>query len=693
MAGPLSPFGVSLGGINLSCIADPTGRTDAGLGYSGTFAAAESSQAFVKRDMAVYLRRFSRGAGFVERRDAGDDDGYAWGENIDTWSGNGVRPAGRRQNVGFGYGLGVATSTVIDSAIFQGHLFAIAQSGHCIRWSNCDPRISNVPVHDPAINYFGSPSESFHPGYRPKAIAVFQDAPGSTRLMVSASHYSSGDTRMYQRDPAGVWSASPVLVVGPLAYRADYMAVTWWEGRDGVGAERLHIAHAGDSIIRHCIAGSNPLLAASYVTPIDVGKKEHPITALVAAPGHLYCIKKNGVHDINEIHSWNQTPYWEDAASMQYPSAALIYDDHLYAGRGMDLDRMDLRAEGLQQRIPGACGPGFLWQDGTPLIGYITDLASHDGWLLAALYNPYNGVSYVMRAKDRRIANIDVPNPLVWHGAEQAITDGDVLINHIRVTPNAATTYGQLSSYLWMFSTVGYAGTPYCDLYYAPLPTGGGALSLRVSGGFQDYHPTAKLYMTAQQWDDRSANKGVHRIDVVGDAVGPTTTIEIKTRSDGRTETITDESTWISRGTLTGNVSSIVTSFTGHSIGLQAILTTPPQAGPPPSAYYTAPILHELSPRAHVVREALEVRTLWIVLEQDHELRHTQTDIRSISDVFAQVAALQNVATTSTFVDELGESHQVYVEQGVRFARTEVASQGSVPEYRTVARLELSLVS
>src|SRR5688572_19301265 len=97
----LSAFTITLHDASLTCIpAPPTSKADldsADPGYSGSVAPQDSTQALVKRDMPVYLRRFSRGAGFVEMRDADEDDGgYAWVEDAFTHLGNGITPSGRR---------------------------------------------------------------------------------------------------------------------------------------------------------------------------------------------------------------------------------------------------------------------------------------------------------------------------------------------------------------------------------------------------------------------------------------------------------------------------------------------------------------------------------------------------------------------------------------------------------------------
>lgn len=684
----LSSWPITLGGYPLTMVNSPDIPEDGPEpypGYDGTFAPQEVTRTFVKRDAAVIHKRFSRGCGIVERRDENDDGGYAWAEDMMMWFGNGVMPSGRRVNVGTGYGLGATytNAIVIDSVTFNGHLWAITSTGQCLRWPNSDP--TQTPVADPALNAFGSATTSFRTGYLPKAIVVFSVVVATVItpcLVVSTYNSGTGATRMYSYTVAGGWTEG----AADLGYRADKMATCFWEGRDGVGAERLHI-QATDTVVRHCIQGNDPTAGASYITPLTVGNGGHAIWGLLAAPAHLYPLKKNGIHDTNELRAWNLTPYWEEQANnVVFPNAKLLYDDHLYAGRGYTLDRYDLRlGDGVQQRIPGTCHPMAFMQDGTPIVGWITALSQHDGWILASIYNPAKQASYVMRGKDRRILNVDIPNPIVWQGAEQAITSGDVLINRMHVTPISTGA----TSYLWMFASVGFSGVATADLYYAPLPNGSGPLSLQASSGTFSFNPTGRVYLSADTWDDRNASKGVHRIDGVGRTISATSTVQIKSRADGDPTTITDQATWTTQGTMTANTASITpaSALTGQSVMLQSILTTP-------SPYTSPPILHEISPRAHVVREALEIRYIWVLLEKDYPLQDGTPDLRDMDAVWTAIAALQNQAAAQTFVDENGVTRSVYVEQGIQFGRRQVDDEAmGAPVWRTTARLELSLVA
>lgn len=666
-----SSFTVTLHGQLLTVIPDPTkvkGAKEQQPSYSGTFLAQDSTRQLEKRDVPVYIRRFSRGAGFVEMRDEDDDGGYAWAEDAFTHLGNGVTPSGRRVESSSNFGLPQAESPVTDTVIFEGHVWCLTSSGRLFYFAGGDPTV--VPTYSPALNAFGDASHSFHAGYFPTAMVAFQTAAGVAALYVACVG-PAGVYRIYQYT-GGAWSAGADFV-GIDVFK---MAVVWWEGRDGVGALRLAI-DTGNNVIRHCIAGSDPLLEASYVTPITIGNPSYPLKRLIAAPQQLFGLCTNGLWTFNELRSWNLTPNWEQTASSFQGAYGILYDDHIYGTRYTTLDRYDLRTDGRQERIGGECGPLAFMQDGTPIRGVLGAQAIHDGWLLQVVANGQNGNVYIMRGKDRRVLNVDVPNPMVWYGAEQMlIPDTGVVrdVTHLAVSPAG------LTSYLWMFTSV--AGTP--RLNYAPLPLGSGPLAFQLGGGSFPYNPTARLYMTAQTWGDRNAKKGVRRYDFSNRRTTATSTIGLRTRADGDPLSITDQGTWTHQGTAVADQTSFTPAVqvTGHSIALQAILTTP-------SPYTAPPIMHELSPRARVVRETFDVRELWVLLERDHELRDGQVDPRSPDAIFAALLAMQDSATTAIFVDETGATHNVYVEQGLDYARVQVDEK----EYRTVVRIEISVVS
>lgn len=693
------PWTVTLGGIELTVVPDPAGKAiDAG--YSGAYETQESTRAFARRDVPLYLSSFKRGAGFVEMVDPSNDGGLAWAEDGYTHLGNGLRPSGLRVAKGAGLGLLVSGVTATDLAItdsrqFNGHLWCITSGGCVIRLPGTDP--NGVPVFDPALNSgaWANPTTSLRAGYVCKAIEVFGTtitggvyAAGGTptpALYVSAYNSATGATRIYQYTVAGGWTESAVL-----GFRADRMTVVWWEGRDGVGAQRL-VIQTDDVTIRHCIYGSDPMAAGSYVTPIVVCPG-YSITRLEAAPTHLFVGTTAGWYDVSEIRAAPLTPYYKALPSVNNCALSTIYEDGLIGTRGFGLDRLDLNLGAMvQQRRPGECGPGFRWQDGTPIFGQISGLAQHDGALLMSLWNSANLTSYAGRAYDRHSVNVEVENPLVHYWAEQVIKPtagiGQQVTHMAVVAPSVSSALlSDRTVYQLLFTADNPTNLGFnFNLYYAPLPTGSGSLSIQASAGSFTHNTPARFFFTAQNWGDRNALKVVRRYDIASAETNGTATIELRARADGAAATRADTSTYTSQGlhNTTANTKSMIpaTVTSGNSIELLAILSTV-------SPYQGAPVLKEVSPRAAIRREVFKTRSIWIVLEKDHELASGAVDLRDPDTVFAAVSALQT-AGYQAFVNETGGSETVLVEQGVQFAR----GDDGTGQWKTLARFELSTVA
>jgi hypothetical protein len=196
-------FTVTLGGIPLTVVPDPTGKADPNVpAYSGSYETQESDLTFRKRDVPQFIRRFDRGCGFVEMRDQQDDGGYAWAEDMMMWLGNGALPSGRRTATASSYGV-TATGAVTDSVLFNGSLHGISAKGG-LWWAGTNP--AAVPTISPALNAFGDPTSSWRAGYLAKAVVLFKTAAGVPCVVVSTYNAGTGATRMYQYTVAGGWA-------------------------------------------------------------------------------------------------------------------------------------------------------------------------------------------------------------------------------------------------------------------------------------------------------------------------------------------------------------------------------------------------------------------------------------------------------------------------------------------------------
>ena len=175
----------------------------------------------------------------------------------------------------------------------------------------------------------------------------------------------------------------------------------------------------------------------------------------------------------------------------------------------------------------------------------------------------------------------------------------------------------------------------------------------------------------------------VRRYDHTGDKASASNYITLKVRADADPLTVRTQASWTTEGTITSDDSTILpaTITSGKLIETQLEWTTA-------SPYTTAAVSGELRIRAAVRRETFEVRYLYVVLERDHELIHGAPDPREPDDVFSAIVAFQDTAQVA-YIDEQKRTYQALVEQGITYSRELIDER----EYRTVARLELSIVS
>lgn len=691
MDAALGTWNVSIGGVPLTILANPDDPKDDTAGYDGSFETQESTNRVERRDVPKILgARLSRGFGFIERRSSDDDGGYAYSTNGHAHFGDGWRAAGRRQTTALASISG--GTAALDGARFIGireygnSVYFIADLGCVIKFTNGDP--TSTPVYDPALNYFSSATDSLHAGYEARAIEVFDNATGASCLYVGSFKTGTG-ARIYQRDSAGTWTSAT------LTNNVDRFAKCFWGDERGVGANRLHTRSDATHELRHVIQGDDPMDPAKWVTPIEVGDSGSQIQQLVAAPLELIPFKTDGFYTITPFRTAPLTPYWAESKALNEHAAASfgfmparIYGNHIYAARGLGMDRYDLRVSGQIQRLGQECGPSFGTQDGHPIRGWVTALGEHDGWLLAAVWNPDNKTTYIGRAIERPPGDPH-PNPLVWHFSECTIppvagVGKMVTAMHVGAPTGSGATLASIKQYLWLCyvrSDSGGAGIgPSID--YVEMPTSGGGLSQTVSGGTYAYAASAEIIHTGQSWDDRNALKPVRRYDNVSARTSATNPLALKMRADGDPTTIDDDTSWTLEGTITSNSQPVIpeTVKSGRFIQVKVVSMVA-------SPYTTAPVSYEVRVRVAVRYEVFDVRILHVVLQRNYELRGGTPDIREPDDVLDSITAFQLTAD-KVYVDEVNRSYRVLVEQGIRYRKQDMGDG----TYKTIARVECSLV-
>lgn len=715
--GTLGTWPVTIGGVTVTTILDPAKPdTRQRAGVQGQYQAQEATNRLVPRTVPIAINTFSKGSGYVRRRGADDDGGYAWTENMIMWFGEGPIPAGRilpysitSPSSDNGQGnTPIANSKIVQFIEAFGHLWLIFDAPALLRIPNCDP--AQTPVYDPPINNatYGTASTALGAGNAGRCAEVFETSGGAAALYVGTDNAGTG--RVYEITTPGTVTAGSTDFTTGSTYSASKMRSVWWADKEtNTGAQRL-LLKTGPNEVRHCIAGSDPKLQASYVTPIKVGAVSEEIQALVASELHAYAITNGGIKDFNELRVRNLTPYWRQTQSLIRQSAsvlrglpAMLMNDHLVAGRGFgSIDRYPVSQDGYQQRVVGECSPMAYAQDGTPIQGWFTAFCdSGDGGLLAALYNPDKQTTYIGRAYPRELVNVPGRGPLVWHWAEVVIppiSGTPYMVSAMHVAAPALSVGGVLASpklYLWLALTPS-AGSQ-ALLRYVELPVGTGPLSIRASGGTSLAHASpsgsvaqnCRLYLTGQQWDSDTALKPLLRQDLGHQGVTSTATIAAYARVDGDPATLTTDNTWTLQGTANATAPDDATST--------AITPASPLAGKivytrydftTPSPFTAPPRLQGVRLRAAVRYELFDTRTLYVLLSRDYELHGGVPSLDDPDAAFASVVAFQTQAPV-TYVDETATSYQALVEQGIAYTREWISETVG---HRTVAKVVLSLV-
>jgi hypothetical protein len=697
---PLAAWPVVLSGIPLKIVKSPNvGGSNAvddpaaEVGLSGAFMTQDQATTFGRRDVVVQLNDFRRGSGFLRRRTEADEGGLAWVENGFFHTGQGITHSGRLQsNV---IALAASNPAILDSRSFAGHRWCITNGGNVVRFAAEDP--TTAPVYDPPLNNFLNPTTSLHAGYLCTAIEVFQKASGEPALYVAAYNPSVPGTILYEyalSNAGNHWTTSATYFTFKIE---KLVAPVWWEGADGVPAQRMVAAIVEPiatgqvaNVVRHVIAGSDPLVQANWVTPTKLGT-DMSVTGLLAFPEFFYALSPKGIHTVNAFRAMNVTPYWRTGSSYADGGVSTIYYHGIVAARGYGLDYYDATQNYRRQDETFEIGPGLGAQDGTPIRGRITALCQYEGALLMALYNPESHTTYIGRAYPRERLGIQTTNPFVHYWAEQVLgaSAGPVghQVTHMIVTsPGVAGTpvLGARAVYLWLFCTdEPYNAASQWDLNYAALPVGSGPLSLQVSQGTFAYNADMRAYLTHPNWSDDLAVKYVRRFDVLSQLNGGQ--VSVYTRADGPLTSVgvigSGTSDWRLAGTsLGGDLTRIIPPQTVSGRSIPMLLTSHTDT---PTL---APVVESVSPRARVVRETFETVTLYVVLDQS-ETANGAADLRDPSDLFDTVTALQNGGPVA-YTDEEGADHTVYVEQGCAFEKLHIGDG----QFQTVLKVDLSLV-
>lgn len=304
--------------------------------------------------------------------------------------------------------------------------------------------------------------------------------------------------------------------------RRQYLDTVFWV-RGNVGSEKLvGSTVSGGSVTytwpdRSILYTDNqtPTTEAVWSEEILIGHPGASITGLASSNQHLYVLKSNGLHDVDDrLYSPNYTPYVEGTPGTR--TAVDVFNGHCYFATSRTLDRISLENQGVRQDRPQSCGFGFGLPNYGPIRGEPTAIKNVDGWLAGIFYNETAETSYLCYGIDYRDAGLARPpigGPVLWHGAE-AVLPG-VKITHLKPW----TTSGVPVLYMAGENVSSGNGV----LYRQSLPAAGNPLQDFLSGGPMEFADEWIKFLPRENWGNDTARKDLTQISIRGDDLGTAT--------------------------------------------------------------------------------------------------------------------------------------------------------------------------
>ena len=327
-------------------------------------------------------------------------------------------------------------------------------------------------------------------GYRGLALRRF----GSS-MILSASTDGGSPIALSERPDGGAWTFTQLggLPVQP----SGALGRVWWT-TGGITSERL-AGQFGARGIRYC--ASNPRLDSGW-TPgitnpaIDIGG-EGRITRFATTMTHLYIAGTGGLHDLDASGlAPNLVP---EAEGMPMPTgglAALAADGNLYYSAGYDLFRVI--ATGTQYARVETITPMIHLPNETPIGGVGTAMVKYAEWLIYALYDAKNDVSWICWGRDAQQGEV---GPIVWNVAPIVMRGWKVTALHV----SGLATDGPR---LWIFGNT-LANAVWAR--WAPLPFTTPYADLRANRG-RRFSQTGFLVLPAEDGGDDSIPKDIEEV-------------------------------------------------------------------------------------------------------------------------------------------------------------------------------------
>lgn len=303
--------------------------------------------------------------------------------------------------------------------------------------------------------------------------------------------------------------------------RMNLATVTW--APTGTPRETI-VGNPDGSTLRYCTGDitvdANWVPAAG--SPIPVGNSSYTIFTIAGAPRHVYVGTTGGLRDINAYgETPNLTPYWENSFDINSGQTVMVMDDHIYTNHGFGAERIPITGE--RQDIPEQYQPGIGLPFTGPMQGRITrQCVWGNGWGIAAIANVGLNESYICMFKDKLKAGVDVPGPVVWHGA-YAVIPGTC--SHLNVISPPG---GQPFLLIGGVDSI----TNEVKVYRQSLPQAPNSLQALRTGEAHEFASEAKIYFADGWMEYITGNRAASRFDIVAAEMTGTPIITVSANID-----------------------------------------------------------------------------------------------------------------------------------------------------------------
>jgi hypothetical protein len=207
------------------------------------------------------------------------------------------------------------------------------------------------------------------------------------------------------------------------AFQRVFLAKQKWKV---AGIEDFYIV-ANDTDYTIVYTSADPTTDGNWSSPVGVvqgdnsvltyiGDERYKIKSVATSNGRMWWGKTDGMWDTNSNGiSSNATPFVEDCLDDTNCAATSYHDGYVYFWTSMGFMRM-ATSDRVRIDVPQNVQPGFGRPVEGPIYGTVTcNPTSDNGWLVVPIYNGAD--SFLLYAQDPNALGIDLPIPLVWHGA------------------------------------------------------------------------------------------------------------------------------------------------------------------------------------------------------------------------------------------------------------------------------------